>query len=158
MSKISEKPETDPKEQKEMSPKKPAAKVEKTKKDSTKKEMVKISIKETIQETVIVSAEMSGTSSENSEDSDLDEDMDLVSSGSSGGETAEEGMLAMAKAGAVDSSPGSLKNFRHHPDIENFYRFVYENDLRYEALAIIDELTLQKQLASKVSSERKRAH
>lgn len=32
------------------------------------------------------------------------------------------------------------KNFRTHPDIENFYRFLHENDLRVEALQIIDEL------------------
>lgn len=34
----------------------------------------------------------------------------------------------------------SLKNFRHHPDMENFYRFIYESDLRFEALAIFDQL------------------
>jgi hypothetical protein len=38
----------------------------------------------------------------------------------------------------------SFKNFRHHPDMENFYRFIYENDLRHEALAIIDEIMEEK--------------
>lgn len=31
----------------------------------------------------------------------------------------------------------TFKNFRHHPDMENFYRFIYENDLRFEALDLI---------------------
>ncbi len=38
----------------------------------------------------------------------------------------------------------SFKNFRHHPDMENFYRFIYENDLRHEALAIIDQIMVEK--------------
>ena len=39
---------------------------------------------------------------------------------------------------------GSLKNYLDHPDIENFYRFIYENDLRYEALEIIDLMASQR--------------
>jgi hypothetical protein len=121
-----------------------------------KKEILKVSVKETVEIEII--AELSAAPSENSEDSDVDDDMDLPAAGSSRAESAEEGMMALNKAGAIDSSPGSLKNFRHHPDIENFYRFVYENDLRYEALSIIDELILQKQIASRVTSEKQRAH
>jgi hypothetical protein len=59
---------------------------------------------------------------------------------SSGG--ASQSGLAMAAATA-DTASGSLKNFRHHPDIENFYRFIYENDLRYEGLEIIDRMSAQ---------------
>lgn len=51
----------------------------------------------------------------------------------------------MGAPGAVEASTGSLKNFRHHPDMENFYRFIYENDLRFEALAIIEEILSEKQ-------------
>ena len=29
--------------------------------------------------------------------------------------------------------------------MENFYRFIYENDLRHEALTIIDEIMTEKQ-------------
>src|SRR5438105_1736641 len=47
--------------------------------------------------------------------------------------------LAAAAGGNTEMS-ASFKNFRHHPDMENFYRFIYENDLRHEALAIIDEI------------------
>lgn len=41
-------------------------------------------------------------------------------------------------------APTGLKNFRHHPDMENFYRFLFENDLRQEALQIINEILLEK--------------
>jgi len=41
-----------------------------------------------------------------------------------------------------------LKNFRSNPDVENFYRFIYENDLRKEAKscleAIVDTLKPRK--------------
>src|SRR5689334_13975504 len=46
---------------------------------------------------------------------------------------------ALAAAGGTTEMSASFKNFRHHPDMENFYRFIFENDLRHEALAIIDE-------------------
>lgn len=36
------------------------------------------------------------------------------------------------------------RNFRHNPDVENFYRFVHDNQLRHEAKmlfkAILDKL------------------
>src|SRR5947209_8543525 len=51
--------------------------------------------------------------------------------------------LAAAAGGPTEMS-ASFKNFRHHPDMENFYRFIYENDLRHEALAIIDEIMVEK--------------
>jgi hypothetical protein len=80
---------------------------------------------------------------------------ELVSTSSSEDEEDEEGSassgisssgLAMAAATAgSETSAGSLKNFRHHPDIENFYRFIYENDLRYEALEIIDVMATQRE-------------
>ncbi len=31
-----------------------------------------------------------------------------------------------------------VKNFRELPDIENFYRFIYENDLRREAKLLLE--------------------
>ena len=36
--------------------------------------------------------------------------------------------------------PTSLKKFRQSPEIEGFYRFIYENELRVEALDIIEKL------------------
>jgi hypothetical protein len=69
-----------------------------------------------------------------------EEEDDEMEGASSGG--ASQSGLAMAAATA-DTASGSLKNFRHHPDIENFYRFIYENDLRYEGLEIIDRMSAQ---------------
>jgi hypothetical protein len=57
--------------------------------------------------------------------------------------SAAQSGLALAAATA-DTAAGSLKNFRHHPDIENFYRFIFENDLRYEALEFIDVIASQR--------------
>lgn len=39
----------------------------------------------------------------------------------------------------------SIKNYRTNPDMENFFRFIFENDLRLEALQIIDELLTESQ-------------
>lgn len=42
------------------------------------------------------------------------------------------------------STPGAsgvgvtMRNFRQHPDIENFYRFIIENDLRPEAFTVLN--------------------
>jgi hypothetical protein len=39
-----------------------------------------------------------------------------------------------------DSIPTSLKKFRQSPEIEGFYRFIYENDLQKEAFDILDRI------------------
>lgn len=75
------------------------------------------------------------------EDAEEEEELEAASS-SSGGSAAA---LAAAAASPTEG-PGSLKNFRHHPDMENFYRFIYENDLRLEALQILDEMMVQREL------------
>ena len=36
--------------------------------------------------------------------------------------------------------PASAKKFRQSPEIEGFYRFIYENDLRSEAYEILDQI------------------
>ena len=64
---------------------------------------------------------------------------------------------ALAAAGGTEMS-ASFKNFRHHPDMENFYRFIYENDLRHEALAIMDEMLLEKQNLKEVKFAKAQAH
>lgn len=76
---------------------------------------------------------------DSSEGEELDED-EVASSGSGGGGNA----AALAAAGSGEMS-ASFKNFRHHPDMENFYRFIFENDLRHEALAIMNQMVQQKQ-------------
>jgi hypothetical protein len=52
----------------------------------------------------------------------------------------------------VAAIPASLKKFRQSPEIEGFYRFIYENDLRTEAFEIIDDIS-QKRLASKTKKK-----
>lgn len=41
---------------------------------------------------------------------------------------------------ASDTLPSSLKKFRRSPEIEGFYRFIYENDLRVEAGEVLDQI------------------
>ena len=43
-----------------------------------------------------------------------------------------------------DSLPTSLKKFRQSPEIEGFYRFIYENDLQNEAYDILDRIIFQR--------------
>lgn len=42
---------------------------------------------------------------------------------------------------------GVPKNFRQQADMEAFYRFVHENDLRDDALGIFDQVRAQKAVA-----------
>ncbi len=80
------------------------------------------------------------------------EEEEPAASSSGGGNAA-----ALAAAGSGEMS-ASFKNFRHHPDMENFYRFIFENDLRHEALAILNQMVQQKQIekASKKPASSKR--
>ena len=65
---------------------------------------------------------------------------------------------ALAAASGSTEMSASFKNFRHHPDMENFYRFIYDNDLRHEALAIIDEIMTEKQKRRQVKSAKLQAN
>lgn len=56
-------------------------------------------------------------------------------------EFANEAGKAAVVAGGVP------KNFRQQADMEAFYRFVHENDLREEALGILDKVRAQRALA-----------
>jgi hypothetical protein len=53
----------------------------------------------------------------------------------------EAGKNAVATAGGVP------KNFRQQADMEAFYRFVHENDLREQALEILDKVRGQRAVA-----------
>ncbi len=46
-----------------------------------------------------------------------------------------------------DKIPVSLKKFRQSPELEGFYRFIFENDLRKEALQVIDRIYLARKAA-----------
>lgn len=52
-----------------------------------------------------------------------------------------------------ESLPTSLKKFRQSPEIEGFYRFIYENDLQKEAYEILDRIIVQRK--AKKSLEKK---
>lgn len=43
-----------------------------------------------------------------------------------------------------DTLPSSIKKFRQSPEIEGFYRFIYENDLQREAYEILDKIILRR--------------
>lgn len=83
-----------------------------------------------------------------------EEDEDEMTTAGQGGGANNAGLAAAAAT--ADTTAGSLKNFRHHPDIENFYRFIFENDLRYEALEIIDVMASQRATKKAVKSARSR--
>ncbi len=57
--------------------------------------------------------------------------------------------------GDAPAIPASLKKFRQSPEIEGFYRFIYENDLRTEAFEIIDNIS-QKRAAAKANKKPKK--
>lgn len=50
-----------------------------------------------------------------------------------------------------DSLPSSTKKFRQSPEIEGFYRFIYENDLQREAYDILNQI-IQRRKALRVKS------
>ena len=39
-----------------------------------------------------------------------------------------------------ENIPSSVKKFRQSPEIEGFYRFIFENDLQREALVILERI------------------
>ena len=56
---------------------------------------------------------------------------------------------------ASDSLPTSVKKFRQSPEIEGFYRFIFENDLRVEGYEILDKI-IQRRKADREESGGKR--
>ena len=72
--------------------------------------------------------------------------------------TSQSGLAMAAASATAETASGSLKNFRHHPDIENYYRFIYENDLRYEALEIIDRMSTEGLMHKTSKAARARAN
>lgn len=56
---------------------------------------------------------------------------------------------------ASDSLPSSTKKFRQSPEIEGFYRFIYENDLQREAYEILTQI-IHRRKAAKVSARGKK--
>lgn len=65
-------------------------------------------------------------------------------------ETLMESKVKISKDGSSidfaqsDKVPVSPKKFRQGPELEGFYRFIFENDLRKEALQVIDRIYLSR--------------
>lgn len=53
-----------------------------------------------------------------------------------------------------DSLPSSLKKFRQSPEIEGFYRFVFENDLQAEALVVLDRIIARRKAEKAAAKKR----
>ncbi len=56
-----------------------------------------------------------------------------------------------------ESIPTSLKKFRQSPEIEGFYRFIYENDLQKEAFEILERLVVQRKAAKNLAKKEQQA-
>ncbi len=52
-----------------------------------------------------------------------------------------------------ESIPTSMKKFRQSPEIEGFYRFVYENDLQKEASEIMEQIVFQRKQAKSMAKK-----
>jgi len=55
-----------------------------------------------------------------------------------------------------ESIPTTAKRFRQSPEIEAFYRFIYENDLREEATLILDDIREQREELKAIEKEKKK--
>ncbi|OFZ81547.1 MAG: hypothetical protein A2583_04825 [Bdellovibrionales bacterium RIFOXYD1_FULL_53_11] len=124
--------------------KKAKATVKATAKATVKAKAVSAKDKKTIKATVLAEKGQPAALSpelQNVDPDELEEQQDAAAAAASGGGSGD---AALAAAAGTTEMSASFKNFRHHPDMENFYRFIYENDLRHEALHIIDEMLLEK--------------
>jgi hypothetical protein len=59
---------------------------------------------------------------------------------------ANDGNIDFVQA---ESLPTNIKKLRQSPEIEGFYRFVFENDLRVEAYDIIEKLLNERKVKAK---------
>lgn len=87
-----------------------------------------------------------------------EEQEDAAAARSSSGSGAAEAALQAAAGGGTQEASASFKNFRHHPDMENFYRFIHDNDLRYEAKTIIGQILVEKQALKAARQAKTIAH
>ena len=57
----------------------------------------------------------------------------------------------------TDGIPTSLKKFRQSPEIEGFYRFVFENDLQKESYEIMDKLIIARKAKKSIAAKEAKA-
>ncbi len=55
----------------------------------------------------------------------------------------------------ADNAPTNLKKFRASPEIEGFYRFVYENDLQRDTFKVLDRLKRERYANKKTKGKKK---
>lgn len=55
-----------------------------------------------------------------------------------------------------ESIPTTPKRFRQSPEIEAFYRFVHENDLREEALKVLNQIREEREEQKVLEKEKKK--
>ena len=53
----------------------------------------------------------------------------------------------------TENVPTSLKKFRQSPEIEGFYRFIFENDLQKEGYEILDRIIGQRKLKKQADKQ-----
>lgn len=58
---------------------------------------------------------------------------------------------------ASESLPTSMKKFRQSPEIEGFYRFIFENDLQKETLEILERIIQARKAAKKAKDKTTKA-
>ena len=68
-------------------------------------------------------------------------------------ETSEK---ATVETNGQGEKTSPLKSFRSSPDVENFYRFVYENDLRKDAKLCLDAVVKAIKPPKKTRGRRKK--
>jgi hypothetical protein len=56
-----------------------------------------------------------------------------------------------------ENLPTSTKKFRQSPEIEGFYRFVYENDLRVESYDILGRIIIRRRVEREEQARAARA-
>ena len=58
---------------------------------------------------------------------------------------------------ASENLPTSMKKFRQSPEIEGFYRFIFENDLRTEGHEILAKIIQRRKAERDATSKRGKA-
>lgn len=56
-----------------------------------------------------------------------------------------------------ESLPTSVKKFRQSPEIEGFYRFIFENDLQKEAAEILDRIIQERKNKKRLEAKANKA-
>ena len=65
--------------------------------------------------------------------------------------------MASETTNTTEVAKSGVRNFRNIADIENFYRFVYENDLRREAKMVLQAICGEQKKAKKKSKSKSKS-